>query len=94
MGSGWRGERQRWRRQRVGTRSKCKDSHYLGVGAVGSSSDHLQAVDVLGMDSGGGGHTHALQTPLSFFRFCWERGQRERGAVRVRRGVVTPRRAP
>lgn len=61
--------RQRWRKQRVGT-SKGEDSHHLGGGAVASSPDHLQAGDVLGMDSGDGLHTHALQEPFSFFRVC------------------------
>lgn len=42
--------------------------YHLGGGAVESSPDHLQAGDVLGMDSGAGLHTQALQVPISFFR--------------------------
>lgn len=49
-------------------KSKCEDSHQLGGGAVGSGPDHFQAHDVLGVDSGGGLHTQALQFPFSFFR--------------------------
>lgn len=42
-----------------------------------SRPDHLQAHDVLGVDLGGGLHTHALQVPISFFRISWGMGMGE-----------------
>lgn len=36
---------------------------------MGSGPDHLQAHNVLGVDSGGAHHTHAMQFRISFFRF-------------------------
>ena len=64
-------------------RSKCKDSHHLRGRTVESSLDHLQAADLLRMDSGGGLHTQAVQVSLSCFRICWGWG---RGWSRGERG--------